>query len=818
MKAQKLKGPPGTFNLICTTFFSLLTLLIQPTIAAETVIFEQFGTLVGSTSYMHVHITLSLDSLIRQHDTYLEYLEEKFNSTDAVIKWMTAELPISKPSKEDAAIPYSGYWTKYLNSSSIRSAIRNNADIYLKIVECHKRDLKDIYNNIRSLKNALPLNNGLRTSVQEAPAAEALAQTWRVPARDQIHAELYPDNPDADLKLPPIPEYEDGKNGIITATYNVTFTTTTRPPKKEPQPISPKKRLIEDLSDFSRKRFQREAREKRLAGIVALPLAVAATAMGLYNRQQINSLRDELFEAKEDTRRLFQVVQNFSQTITGIENSMNEIRTTLVVAAAFSPSVMDARMTRIENQLRNRVRRTTHAIQAAIHRRFAADYLNPEEMTRIFENIKIRAVELGCDLLIDYHTDLFQVEASLLYDGKNAHVLLHVPMAPKDMKLRLFRLHPFPLPMFDTHFLIPDVKNDILAISSTNTRLNVQLAATDLLGCHRVNQLFMCDNFGVLSRRFNNTCLGALYMQMFDEAQQICPFTVVPVEERVYQLKKSEFVVFLPAPSTIRISCRNGTHSELHLKKGTQRVTISPGCQGFMDQHLITSDYSGVLAGDIVHYDWDWEPASFMGEELREKLESQLEELGDLKIHRPDFASLSYMSSALVRRDDTNMFLSLISIGGITISVLICSFALWGCYRKKCCHNDEARAEGPTVRERRGSRAKRSSSCGAMMCCFHKRDSARRNETRVSWHRDDGDFVHMAQFPDRRPLPGRPGATDDEEAEYIALNTLPRAKRTYPPAAAEHRRSLRAAPDADATLERLMSQVDRLAARLDGNK
>ena len=104
-----------------------------------------------------------------------------------------------------------------------------------------------------------------------------------------------------------------------------------------------------------------------------------------------------------------------------------------------------------------------------------------------------------------------------------------------------------------------------------------------------------------------------------------------------------------------------------------------------------------------------------------------------------------------------------------------------------------------------------------MLCCFHKRDAARRNETRVSWHRDDGDFVHMAQFPDRRPLPGRPGATDDEEAEYIALNTLPRAKRTYPPAA-EHRRSLRATPDADATLERLVSQVDRVAARLDGNK
>lgn len=40
-----------------------------------------------------------------------------------------------------------------------------------------------------------------------------------------------------------------------------------------------------------------------------------------------------------------------------------------------------------------------------------------------------------------------------------------------------------------------------------------------------------------------------------------------------------------------------------------------------------------------------------MDEALREKLETQLEELGNLKIHWPDFNSLSNMSNALVRRD-----------------------------------------------------------------------------------------------------------------------------------------------------------------------
>ncbi len=55
-------------------------------------------------------------------------------------------------------------------------------------------------------------------------------------------------------------------------------------------------------------------REKRaFLGAVALPMAVAATAMGLLNRAQIESLRGELFQQKKATRQLFEVVQDFSQ-------------------------------------------------------------------------------------------------------------------------------------------------------------------------------------------------------------------------------------------------------------------------------------------------------------------------------------------------------------------------------------------------------------------------------------------------------------------------------------------------------------------------
>ena len=109
------------------------------------------------------------------------------------------------------------------------------------------------------------------------------------------------------------------------------------------------------------------------------------------------------------------------------------------------------------------------------------DYLNPAELAMLFDKLEKKASESGCDLLIKYHSDLFQVEASLLFDGRDGHVLIHVPMTPRNSLLRLFWLHPFPLPLFETHHLVLDVKTDVLAISSMDTRYS---SSRERISCH----------------------------------------------------------------------------------------------------------------------------------------------------------------------------------------------------------------------------------------------------------------------------------------------------------------------------------------------
>jgi hypothetical protein len=63
-------------------------------------------------------------------------------------------------------------------------------------------------------------------------------------------------------------------------------------------------------------------------------------------------------------------------------------------------------------------------------------------------------------------------------------------------------------------------------------------------------------------------------MQQFEAAQTLCPFKVVPVEERVYQLRKGHFIAYLPEYTTVNVKCRDGKASEMHLNNSRYHLDV----------------------------------------------------------------------------------------------------------------------------------------------------------------------------------------------------------------------------------------------------
>ncbi len=180
------------------------------------------------------------------------------------------------------------------------------------------------------------------------------------------------------------------------------------------------------------------------------------------------------------------------QAISTITAEIQDLTAVLHLTILQNPGYTTTRLSRIENQLKHRLEIAIHTIQQAQHRRLAVDFLSAEQLNLLFVKLVQQAEQNGCQLLVRHRSDLFQLETSYFFDGADVHLLLHVPMVPKDSLLRLFKLHPFPLPLSGSHVLVPSVREDILAISSGFKRYSTQFSATDLLGCHVINNIYLC--------------------------------------------------------------------------------------------------------------------------------------------------------------------------------------------------------------------------------------------------------------------------------------------------------------------------------------
>ena len=679
--------------------------------AGEHVIFEQIGQLAGSTSYLHAHITVSVTSIEEQFRSYEALLQNEYSDYKAVHNLIRHNLD---------------------NSSHINLPEDNrnfsDAKIYMAAVSwtnmarLHLEDTIDIREHIDALRNMLPDRpvDNLNRVAHDPSFFEELHHrinldsyvpddSYTSPPRNRKPKTMYPmmDEDDLDQDSPIFlqdavskdeqdvpfhfrtsPLHEAAYRHIIKTKVNLGITTaavgaatlglsSTIPNGTSTTPPPPSSTL------YPPSRPNR--RGKRLAGLVALPIAIAATAMGIYNSVQIEFLKTELLEVKDNVKRLFEVMQRFDKEFNEVGAAIRDLSTSLLIMNVASPSFFDARLTRIENQIRHRLRMATHALQTAQHRRLAIDYLSPKQIRTLFAKLQTRANEFGCELLIQHHSDLFQIEVSLLFDGRDAHVLVHVPMVPINSLLRLFKLHPFPLPFFEDHFLIPDVQHDVLAVSSNDHRLSTHLSSVDLLGCHRVNQIFMCDRFGVLSRQFNNTCLGSLFIQDFTTARTACKFEVAPVTEKVFQLRKNWFAAFLPGPATIPIKCRNGTVTEKHLGRGSQQFHLSPGCEAYFNVHQVFSDLSIKMPAEILHFEWSWDPLTMVNM-LPDQVVPELQRLRKFGLHRPALTDLQYLSAQQSQASWSTWSHIAHYVGNAILIILIIGLALWigiRCYRWK---------------------------------------------------------------------------------------------------------------------------------------
>jgi hypothetical protein len=352
-------------------------------------------------------------------------------------------------------------------------------------------------------------------------------------------------------------------------------------------------------------------RIKRFIG--GLLRGIFGTFMGLYNRRKMNNLRDQVETVAARQNRLLQVTEVSLQRLDNLESRMTATMTLL--NENISITLAHRLLRSIYDQLHLQYQQIIRAVQAAHQRRLSVDLLNATRLQDLFQAAQIKAQINKCQLLLSHPSDLFQIEASYFYNGQDILLLLHIPMAPADSILRLFQFHPFPLPFTKTHFLLPKPSKPIFALSSGMERLSAELSMVNLMDCHKINSMHLCEEHGVLNKNLNSTCLGSLYQQDFAGAMALCDMEITTQKETVLPLRDNWYLVHSPRQFTGHITCRNFSNSEVFLKPGPNRFYISPSCRLQLADHLIISDVSLKLDNVIKHYEWELDKIAFTDEE-----------------------------------------------------------------------------------------------------------------------------------------------------------------------------------------------------------
>ena len=118
--------------------------------------------------------------------------------------------------------------------------------------------------------------------------------------------------------------------------------------------------------------------------------------------------------------------------------------------------------------------------------RLSINFLSPEHLIAIFEECQSRATLDKATLIPERHSDLFQLELSYIFNGRQAKFILHAPTIPQGALFCLLHFQSFSVIFEDVAFL-PKPDFDVLALTDSFQQLSLQISPADLMDCQHNN-------------------------------------------------------------------------------------------------------------------------------------------------------------------------------------------------------------------------------------------------------------------------------------------------------------------------------------------
>ena len=379
-------------------------------------------------------------------------------------------------------------------------------------------------------------------------------------------------------------------------------------------------------------------RIRRGAPVVAAAFALGGSIMAFLSLAQIQDLYRKFGGLQEKHNRLVDITSAHDKALSGLRIDMNVMRDIVINLNQRNGVIANSMSDRLIDYISHIEDRIQGAIDSAQQQRLSFRAINGHTLLKLWAYLHEVAAKEGFDIMLDHAMDLYQMEASYIYDYRTMEFILfvHVPMIPPGNKLTLYRFIPFPVvhsEMANTT-MIPYVgEKDYLALNGEGEyRL---MSTVDINACEKRGTLYLCSGRNVLYNDLSNTCLGSFYRKNETGVQKKCKFEFSEPEVLVFSSGFRSWLIYAPEPGIATVKCRNAVSAFPPIVIRTQtRLKIKEGCSVRFKRAHLSADENVEESMRIHHVDWAGGKDLFNGLNAV-FLEQKRKELGNLGFVEP---------------------------------------------------------------------------------------------------------------------------------------------------------------------------------------
>ncbi len=246
-------------------------------------------------------------------------------------------------------------------------------------------------------------------------------------------------------------------------------------------------------------------------------------------------------------------------------------------------------------------------IEAALDHRLSPKALMGRDMSDVKLMVSEAAIERNLEIPINSLADFLQCKTSFISSQQGLDLIVHVPAAPRDSLMEVYRYVPLPIPLKGGAKATPRLTKDILAIAHDNAFF-ATLSSTDLLQCKQQGHLFHCPNLNIVRKPDEQEqssymideglCLYHLFSHDLEAALKVCPLTLADQPSEIRRVAKGNFMAFVDEDEVGIILCGSSeTRQEFILRADSPtNITLGPGCKAVTDKHMFANPSDGRAA------------------------------------------------------------------------------------------------------------------------------------------------------------------------------------------------------------------------------